>query len=269
MFKKIYIEITNNCNLNCDFCIGNERIKKFISKNEFKILIDKLDGYTKYLYFHVMGEPLLHPDINELIDMAKEKFFVNITTNGYLIKKIVNNKSIRQINVSLHSYNIKYKKSIDEYMDDIFLVSDNLIENGTYFKYRLWVGNENKDIIIKKLEEKYNVSIGDLEKVKLAHNVYYEVENEFVWPSLENSYYDENGTCMGCRSHIGILVDGTVIPCCLDSAGVINLGNIYKQDLNDIISSEIFISLKNGFLNNKKIHNLCRKCSFYEERNKK
>ena len=71
MFKKVYLEITNNCNLNCDFCIGNNRSKKFISKDEFSYVMDKLEGYTKYLYFHVMGEPLLHPDINELIDMAR------------------------------------------------------------------------------------------------------------------------------------------------------------------------------------------------------
>ena len=66
MFKKIYIEITNNCNLNCSFCIGNKRDKKFIAVEQFKVLLDKLDGFTKYLYFHVMGEPLLHPYINEL-----------------------------------------------------------------------------------------------------------------------------------------------------------------------------------------------------------
>ena len=71
---------------------------------------------------------------------------------------------------------------------------------------------------------------------------------------------------MGCRTHIGILVDGTVVPCCLDSAGIINLGNVYKQDLNDIISSEIFNSLKKGFMENKKIHELCKKCNFYDLR---
>lgn len=266
MFKKIYIEITNNCNLKCDFCIGNERKKKFISKDEFKLLMDKLDGYTKYLYFHVMGEPLLHPNINELIDLAEDRYFINITTNGYLVKRIEDNKNIRQVNISLHSYDEKYNKSLEEYLDDILFASDKLVNNGTYIKYRLWVGNINRDKIIKKLEEKYNVTIGNEENVKLAHNVYYEVEQEFIWPSMDNDYYNEVGSCMGCRSHIGILVDGTVVPCCLDSAGIINLGNIYKQDINDIINDEIFKSLKQGFLDNKKIHELCRKCNFYDIR---
>lgn len=265
MYKKIYLEITNNCNLNCDFCIGNKRDKKFISKDEFNILMDKLEGYTKYLYFHVMGEPLLHPNINELIDMAVNRYFINITTNGYLIKRIENNKNIRQVNISLHSFDKKYNKSLEDYMEDIFNSVDKLVESGTYIKYRLWVGNDNRDNIIKLLEDKYGVSI-DEDSVKLSDNVYYEVEQEFIWPSVDNDYYNECGSCMGCRTHIGILVDGTVVPCCLDSAGIINLGNIYKNDLNDIISSEIFDSLKKGFLDNKKIHELCRKCNFYDLR---
>ena len=266
MFKKIYIEITNNCNLNCDFCIGNERRKKFISKDEFNVLLDKLEGYTKYLYFHVMGEPLLHPNINELIDMAKDRYFINITTNGYLIKRIEDNKNIRQVNISLHSYDTKYNKSIEDYLSDVFSASDKLVSNGSYIKYRLWVGNENRDVIIKTLEDKYDVEIGNLDNIKLSDKVYYEVEQEFIWPSMDNDYYNECGLCMGCRSHIGILVDGTVVPCCLDSAGIINLGNIYKNELNDIIGSEFFNSLKKGFLENKKVHELCRKCNFYDLR---
>lgn len=266
MFKKIYLEITNNCNLNCSFCIGNKRSKKFIDIEQFKVLLNKIDGFTKYVYFHVMGEPLLHPKINDLIDLASSKYFVNITSNGYLIKKIEDNKNIRQINISLHSFDEKYNKSFDEYIGDIFNSVDKLVENNTYIKYRVWVNSEYKDMILSKLEEKYGVIIGDNKSIKLANNTYYEVEEEFIWPSMDNDYYTEEGSCRGLRDHIGILVDGTVIPCCLDSAGIINLGNIYKQDLNDIIGSDLFKGMKQGFLENKKIHELCRKCNFYDLR---
>jgi radical SAM protein with 4Fe4S-binding SPASM domain len=266
MFKKIYIEITNNCNLNCSFCIGNKRDKKFIAVEQFKVLLDKLEGFTKYLYFHVMGEPLLHPYINELICLASEKYFVNITSNGYLINRIKDNKNVRQINLSLHSYDEKYGKAFDEYMSDILDTSDVLVGNGTIVKYRVWVNSEYKEKILNKLEEKYKVIIGDNKSLKLADNIYYEVESEFIWPSMDNGYYNECGSCRGLRDHIGILVDGTIIPCCLDSAGIINLGNIYKQDLNDIIGSDLFKEMKQGFLNNKKIHELCKKCNFYDLR---
>jgi radical SAM protein with 4Fe4S-binding SPASM domain len=266
MFKKIYLEITNNCNLNCSFCIGNNRNKKFIDINEFKIILERLCGYTKYLYFHVMGEPLLHPKINELIDLGAKDYFINITSNGYLIKRIEDNINIRQINLSLHSFDEKYNKSFNDYMGDIFSSVDKLVNNNTFVKYRVWVNSDYKELIINKLEEKYSVSIGDEKSIKLSDNVYYEVEHEFIWPSMNNDYYNELGSCRGLRDHIGILVDGTVIPCCLDSAGIINLGNIYKQDLNDIIGSDLFKEMKQGFLDNKKVHELCRKCNFYDLR---
>ena len=266
MFKKIYLEITNNCNLDCSFCIGNKRNKKFIDIEQFNILLSKIEGFTKYVYFHVMGEPLLHPKINDLIDLASSKYFVNITTNGYLIKSIENNKNIRQVNISLHSFDTKYNKSFDEYISDVFNSVDKLVENNTYVKYRVWVNSEYKNMLLSKLEEKYGVIIGDYKTIKLANNTYYEVEEEFIWPSLDNDYYNEEGSCRGLRDHIGILVDGTIIPCCLDSAGIVNLGNIYKQDLNDIIGSDLFKEMKQGFLDNKKVHELCRKCNFYDLR---
>lgn len=238
----------------------------FIDVERFKMMLDKIEGFTKYVYFHVMGEPLLHPEINELIDLASERFFVNITSNGYLIKKLMNNKNIRQINLSLHSFDEKYSKNFEDYMNDIFNTVDNLVVNNTYVKYRVWVNSEYKDKILAKLEVKYGVKIGDNKTLKLADNIYYEVEEEFIWPSMDNDYYNEVGSCRGLRDHIGILVDGTVIPCCLDSAGVINLGNIYKHNLNDIIGSDLFKAMKQGFLNNKKVHELCRKCNFYDLR---
>ena len=89
VFKKIYIEITNVCNLNCSFCHGTKRARKYMSFAEFKTILTKIKKYTKYLYFHVMGEPLMHPQINEFINEASKDFYVNITTNGYLIKKLV------------------------------------------------------------------------------------------------------------------------------------------------------------------------------------
>lgn len=266
MFKRIYVEITNSCNLNCKFCIGNKRKKQFLSIDSFNILLDKLNGYTKYLYFHVMGEPLLHPQIGELVSLANNRgFFVNITTNGYLINNISNMEGVRQLNISLHSFNIKNKKSFEDYMKDIYNVTDMLVSNGTIIKYRLWINSKDNDQFIKSLSAYYGVSIND-DSVKLADNVYLEFGREFVWPSLKNNYYNEEGTCLGCREQIGVLVDGTVVPCCLDSEGIINLGNIYNDDLCDIINSVLFQEIKSGFLKNKKVCDLCRKCSFYEVR---
>lgn len=265
MFKKIYIEITNDCNLTCSFCPRNNRKKEYITITKFKELLKKLKGHTNYLYFHIMGEPLLHKDINELIIQASKDFYINITTNGYLIKNIENNTNIRQINISLHSYNTKYGKSLDEYMDDIFSACDKLVLNGTYINYRLWTEFGDKGKVIDKLEKKYGVSIKN-EHIKLGYNTYLDFDEKFTWPILSK---EENihGTCMGTRSHIGILVDGTVVPCCLDNNGIINLGNIYKNELDDIINGDLFKKINKGFLKNIKVHELCKKCTFYRGEN--
>lgn len=262
MFKKIYVEITNMCNLKCSFCPQHKRENKYLSIENFKKILNKLEGYTKYLYFHIMGEPLMHPYINKLIDIASKKFKINITTNGYLIRKIENNKNIRQLNISLHSFNEKNGKSLDKYMQDIFEVTDKLRHN-TIINYRLWTNFKDKTLIVNKLRSKYMAEITNYQ-IKLDENVFLDFEEEFKWPSLDNEVFNSIGTCLGTRTHIGILVDGTVVPCCLDNNGIINLGNVYKQNLNDIISSKQFLDIRNGFLNNNKICELCRKCSFYK-----
>ena len=164
MLKKVYIEITNVCNLNCDFCIKNKRNERVMNEGSFRMILNKLKGYTKYLYFHILGEPLLHPHILKFIEIAHEEgFFTNITTNGYLIKRIDCVKNLRQLNISLHSYDEKYNIPIEKYMNSIFDVVDNLYD--TYISYRLWVNNENSNQMLDMLNKHYRTSI-KLENIK-------------------------------------------------------------------------------------------------------
>ena len=265
-FKNVYIEITNSCNLNCDFCIKNKRKNKFINIDEFKILLNKLKDYTNYLYFHVLGEPLLHPKINELIDIASSNFKINITTNGYLIDRIKDNKNIRQLNISLHSFDDKYKVSLNNYLDNVFNTVDELIKNNTYISLRLWVKNKYNKNIIDYINNRYNTNVDyNVEQYTLNDKLFINNFHEFIWPDLNNDTYDEIGTCYGLIDHIGILVDGTIIPCCLDSRGDINLGNIYENNLNEILESDRVNNIINNFKNNKKCEELCKHCKFIEK----
>ena len=264
MYKKVYIEITNTCNLSCDFCIKNKRNNKFMSINEFEIILKKLKGLTNYLYFHILGEPLLHPKINELIDLATSYGYkINITTNGYLIDKIIDNKNINMINISLHSYNEKYNIPLDIYLSNIFKVVDNLINNNTLVNLRLWVNNKYNNDIIKQIKEYYHTNI-KLEKYTIKKNLYLDFNKNFIWPDLNNNYYNELGKCYGLITHFGILVDGTIIPCCLDSEGIINLGNIFNDNINEVLNSNRCINMINNFKNNKKVEELCKHCKFLD-----
>lgn len=266
MLKKVYIEITNACNLNCDFCIQNKRIKKYMTEGEILFILDKLKGYTNYLYFHILGEPLLHPQIRSFINLASENnFYVNITTNGYLISRIRNVCNLRQLNISLHSYDERYNISLEDYMNSIFAVVDELKD--TYVSYRLWVKNSNTDKILELLNNHYHTSFKTddiIHNVTINPHIFINSFHEFVWPDLENDYYSKEGTCYALKDHIGILVDGTIVPCCLDTKGNINLGNIFSENLDTVLQSERVSSMICGFQNKTKCEELCRHCSFID-----
>lgn len=259
MFKKVYVEITNICNLKCPFCIKNSRQENFLTKEQFDIILNKLEGYTKYLYFHILGEPLMHPNINELIDMSSKRFYINITTNGYLIKNIQDNKNIRQLNISLHSFNPQNGKPLNEYMQDILNVTDKLSKY-TYINYRLWVNSTYKDDIIKILNKHYSISIDGT--TKLAKNVFIDFAKEFIWPDINNNLTKQAGKCYGLTDHIGILVDGSIVPCCLDSKGCITLGNIYKDNLEQILNTAFVKQMQNDLKNGNRKQELCQHCGY-------
>ena len=272
-FKKVYIEITNKCNLNCTFCSRTKKPFRELSIDEFKTIIDKIKDYTDYVYFHVQGEPLLHKNLKEFLDICeKNNIKVNITTNGTLINKYVeifnSSKSLRQINISLHSENNK-----DNYLDEVFN-SCKKISSNIFISYRIWNLNTLKPTkelvdVIDKLAEHYNLDEEIKNKlltdksIKIDINRFVDKDNLFEWPDMNNSV-ETNGKCYGLSTHIGILSDGTVVPCCLDANGVINLGNIFNESLEDILNKKISTDIVEGFKNNKAVHPLCRKCDFRE-----
>lgn len=267
-YKKIYIEITNVCNLSCSFCAKHNRTAEFMTIENFTQILDRIKDYTDYIYLHVMGEPLLHPKINEFINMANQKGFnVNLTTNGFLIDKLSENSQIRQINFSLHSVKEQNQITSIEYLNKLFQRSKKLAEKGTYVNFRVW--RSNCEEIITYIEKEYALTIDKNERTKtLAPNIFYSNEEGFIWPIKRlgegNNY--SSGSCRALKDHIAILVDGTVVPCCLDNDATITLGNIFKTPLSNIITSPLYNELLTGFNENKKKHRLCQNCTFYDQK---
>lgn len=263
--KKIYLEITNTCNLNCSFCIKNQRKPHTLTIKEYHYIINKIKPYTKELYLHVLGEPLLHKDINYFIEYAhNNNLKVNITTNGYLINNLSNDTKLSKLNISLHSYQEKYNISLNEYLDKIFNKVD-YISKSTYITLRIWIKDKNTPKIINYLNNRYNSNIKEItnsQKIKIAPNILIDTFHEFIWPDLSNNYYNELGTCKGLIDHLGILSNGTIIPCCLDSRGEICLGNIYENSIPEIYEKKLVQDMIKGFKNNKKCQELCRHCHF-------
>ena len=269
-FKKIYIEITNCCNLSCSFCSKTSKPKRTMTIEEFKNIISKIKSYTDYIYLHVKGEPLLHKDLKEFLKIAEENDLkVNLTTNGTLFSQRVddlkNSKALKKVNFSLHSEN-----NYPNYFENIFQSVDKLPKDITVI-YRLWtLSNSTLDKksteIVEKLKDYYNLSPQIVDKlykeqnVKISSNIYVDKDNEFIWPTVTEE--KSNGYCHALKTHLGILVDGTVVPCCLDASGIINLGNIYTDTLENIMTTERYRKLKKSFQDHKPSEALCASCTY-------
>lgn len=285
-FKKVYIEITSVCNLACSFCPPTARAKGLIKVEQFNKILDEIRPHTKYIYLHVKGEPLLHPRIDQLLDAAHEKGFkVNITTNGTLIKKnhekILGKPALRQINFSLHSFDgHEGSENREKYLGDILDFVRASKEYNTIISYRLWnlqrdhvtdiAARRNRETL-EILENEYNLDYRIEEKVqpgkgvKIANNIYLNQDHEFKWPSLLEPEDEGKGFCHALRSQAAILVDGTVVPCCLDGEGVINLGNVNEKSFTDIVQGERANNIVDGFSRREAVEELCRKCGYRQK----
>ncbi|MDI2587238.1 radical SAM/SPASM domain-containing protein [Psychrobacillus sp. NEAU-3TGS] len=282
-FKKMYIEITSVCNLACSFCPPTARKANILKVDKFNEILDQIKPHTKYIYLHVKGEPLLHPRVDQLLDAAHAKGFkVNITTNGTLLKKnrhkLLGKPALRQMNFSLHSFD-GHEGSTDRegYLAEILSFAKEAAAQGVLISFRLWnldpvhATSEQKrknQETLEILEKEFNLDYKIEEKVvpgsgvKIADRIYINQDHEFQWPSLLAPEDDGKGFCHALRSQAAILVDGTVVPCCLDGEGVIDLGNINDKPFSEIIEGERANNLYDGFSRREAVEEMCRKCGY-------
>ncbi len=288
-FKKVYIEVTNVCNLNCDFCPKTKRNKRFMNLEEVKTIISKFQNKGQKFYLHIMGEPLIHPDINNIIsEFIKNNLSVNIVTNGTILENINTENLPSSLCVSLHSFS---RNDIDlnlkDYLNKAIKYYNSVKDKNTFTELRLWnITKENinsieNQFVLSYLMNELKLDIDLIEytknfinednenskkrkfNIKIKDKLYISMAKEFSWPNAENKEcLDENGFCYGLRNQIGVLCDGSVVPCCLDSEGEITLGNIFIEDLEDILKSKRAKDMYNLFSENKISENLCKGCGY-------
>lgn len=277
-FSKAFFEITNICNADCSFCPKTKREKEFIDKEHFELVLSKLEGRIEHLYFHLMGEPLLHPDVSFFAKIAKERGFkVMLTTNGILAstkgREVVGEGNIHKISISLHSFEAnKYNLSLDEYLTSCFELASFAPENGTIAVMRLWNSDEGKNNSVDKEFSAYVISsaekyfsenwIKSRSGYKLRDKLFIEFGDSFEWPTQSHRENIGYQFCYALRNQIGILCDGTVVPCCLDSDGNMSLGNIFYESFDEIINCERAKAIYNNFSNGVAVEETCKTCGF-------
>ena len=275
--KKVYLEITNVCNLNCSFCPGTKRPAGFLSVEEFRRFGAKLRPHTEYLYLHLMGEPLLHPQLGELLDIAGElRFRVMITTNGTLLGErgelLCASPAVEKVSVSLHSFEgNEGGGGLGDYLKSCFQFAREAAGAGKRCALRLWNldgaetrgANRLNGEILAELERTFPKPWREGRRgTTLAPGIFLEWGERFDWPDLKAPEEEGPGFCYGLRDQVGVLWDGTVVPCCLDHEGDVPLGNLYRQTLDEILDSPRARALYEGFSRGEAAETLCRRCGF-------
>jgi len=281
-FKKIYIEITNRCNLACPFCALSSRAKAFMDAVAFAEVLRRIQGATRFISLHVLGEPLLHPEFGQLLAISGEQGVqVNLTTNGTLLGRhrhtLLTAPALRQINISLHGLAYLERGAATTHLQELIDFSQEASRaNRLYISLRLWnlgTGASQEDggwneWLLARLSSAFASPVIRADALRaergipLAPRVFLNPEPQFAWPQLSTPDFDRQGCCRGLRDHLAILVDGTVVPCCLDAEGVLVLGNIFSQSLGDILAGPRASRMREGFGHQWLVEPLCRRCSY-------
>ena len=274
MIDRCYIEITNVCNLSCDFCPKHNRAERRMTAQEFDLVTDRLRGRAIFLYFHLMGEPMLHPLLPDFIRMAREKGFNTVlTSNGTLPVKAMRLLSSlpHKVQLSLHSHESNGKGILADYMDKVMQFAIPAAEQGTCVVLRLWNqgGRESENEQVMQLLEKY-VQKPWRERpdgYRLCDNLYLEFDRKFEWPEVKKEDTSHSVFCKALHKQIGILSDGSLVPCCMDHDGDITLGNLFTQSLDEILESPRAKVMTEGFRHHRATESLCQNCESGNARN--
>ena len=270
-FNKIYLEISNLCNLSCRFCPGTRRQKRAMTAEELAVLLPRLRPWADYLYFHLMGEPLLHPRLETFLTMAGEYGFkVILTTNGTLLPRqqemLLSAPGLHKVNISLHAFEANdLAVPFEEYLRSCFAFGQ-AAEGKKLVSYRLWNNggqDERNGEILDMMRQFFPGEwVKERKGTRVGTRVYLEYGDKFDWPDLSAADGGDRVFCYGLRDQIGVLVDGTVVPCCLDHEGDIPLGNLFTQSLEEILDTPRARAIYDGFSNSKAAEELCRKCGY-------
>lgn len=270
MYNKVYVEITNICNMNCSFCHGHNRAPRQMSTQEFAIILEKLKEQTKYIYYHLMGEPLTHPLLPKFIKLATENGYNSIiTTNGTLLKvrgDELLSAGVHKVNISVHSFENGTVEDYEQYILALADFAKKAANKGVIVIFRLWnkgFDDGKNEIAFNLLKE--NISgewVENTRGIRIRDKIHIEWGERFEWPDSNAQIKGDKHFCYALKDQFGILSDGTVVPCCLDSDGVINLGNIFSEDINAIINSKRASNIAEGFKCGKASEDLCKRCSY-------
>lgn len=279
-----------------------------MSVDEFELVTDRIRDRVSFVYFHLMGEPMLHPLLPQFIRIARDKGFKTVlTSNGTLLDRAMDllDSLPHKVQLSLHSHEGNARGgSLQDYADRVMRFATRAAAQGTCVVLRLWnQGGKSaeNDEIVQILEQYVPRPWRERpDGFRMCDNLYLEFDRKFQWPNEENidleisnhrlidisrnREIDKSNDreieksndreiekkqffCKALLKQIGVLADGTLVPCCLDHNGDVALGNLFQQSLDEILDSPRAKALVKGFEHHTAVEPLCQNCESALARN--
>ncbi|EAJ1621452.1 radical SAM protein [Campylobacter upsaliensis] len=278
-FKKIYIELSDICGLKCEFCPSQKARRGVLSLQDFEKIATQIYDKAELFALHLLGDPLILSDLRSYINLAKAyKMKLEITTSGFYLNEENQNlllefENIHQINISLASFFSQKKLDLNAYLKPILKLCERHFKckNSSFINLRLWNFNmdfkapkENGaiyELLRQNFKEEFDFKAS---KIRLQRHIILHQARRFTWPSLNAPFISKKGFCYALKEQVGILSDGTLVPCCLDSGGAINLGNVLENSFQNLLETKKFLDLKQGFERGERLENLCQRCEFFK-----
>lgn len=278
-FKKIYIELSDICGLKCEFCPSKKAQRGILPLQDFEKIAMQICNKAEIFTFHLLGDPLILDNLEQFLSIAKAyKMRLEITTSGFYLSEknqnlLLNYENIHQMNFSLVAFFSQKRLDLNAYLKPILKLCERHFKckNSSFINLRLWnfdvnfkAPKENEEIykiLNENFKEKFDFT---MPKIRLERHIMLHQAKRFTWPSLKTPIVSKKGFCHALKEQVGILSNGTLVPCCLDTNGDINLGNVLENSFQNLLETKKFLDLKQGFERGERLENLCQRCEFFK-----
>jgi len=265
---EIMVEVTNYCNIRCSMCSNPiiKRKKGYMSWDILKKLVDEIKGKAELIYLYGLGEPLLHPQIIEMIQYCKNNnlrvgLSINVTLLSEKMSQKLLNSGLDYLIFSLGGFtkethekilvNAKYELVHKNIMDYIRLKAET--KNKLYTIIQLVYLEENKHEVNEFV--KYWKKFKQLNEVRIKPYVNF----DYMPKKIEPNKSQKKPRCFYIWRQAYIYWDGTVIMCCMDADNTYPLGNINKDSLYNIWNNDKIRTIRT--LHNTGNVSKCELCS--------
>ena len=212
----------------------------------------------------------MHPELPTFLKMTADRGLKSvITTNGTLLAKRgadIIAAGLHRVNISIHSFEGCDADEYRRYLAEVADFAEMAVNEGVIVVFRLWnngCDDGRNDVALSFLRERLDGEWADNTRgIRIRPKLHLEWGERFEWPDINAPVQGEEFFCYALRQHFAVLCDGSIVPCCMDSDGVLTLGNIFRDDVSEVLSSDRAKAMLRGFEGRKASEELCRRCGY-------